>query len=151
MSTFVGHSGEMSQSPAPYTSNQTPLGELKNLAPTLSMGCAHHWCLALCRTLQTLCQGSATFFEHKNFKEWSVDPNHFVCQLSKSRLGGVLECYPWMPNEDGPVASGPFRPSKWFKTLLLKHKFTMWMWTNWSCHLKGHWTSITPITLCMIP
>ena len=31
MSTFVGHSGEMSHSLAPYTSNQTSSWELKNL------------------------------------------------------------------------------------------------------------------------
>ena len=33
MSTFVGHSGEMSHSPAPYTPNQTLSGEIEKPAP----------------------------------------------------------------------------------------------------------------------
>ena len=39
ISTFVGHSGGMNHSPAPYTSNQIPFGELKKLPP---FECAAH-------------------------------------------------------------------------------------------------------------
>ena len=41
MSTFVGHSREMSHLPAPYTSNQTPFREIeKNMGPHFQ--CAVH-------------------------------------------------------------------------------------------------------------
>ena len=42
MSTFAGHSGEMSHSPAHYTSNQTPFRGIENLPPTPHFQCAAH-------------------------------------------------------------------------------------------------------------
>ena len=33
MSTFVGYLGEMSHSPAPYTPNETPSGEIEKPGP----------------------------------------------------------------------------------------------------------------------